>query len=197
MTTSYTARPHAATADWRPQGHWATNLMNVRSSCLSELFREHPLLQLARAVYSTATLGCHRGSSLRHPKMLPTGTKAVPCVSPVQCAPRARPGSVWWQVPPVTEPVLAHSNRHNNRLLSHRSFYPQKCRIGYSQWFPPRPVPMLAPVICREISARRASAPAPVPGRAVFSVVPGLGDSRSPSGAGTLVGRAPMATGQR
>lgn len=76
MTMSYAARPRAVTADRRPQGRRATNLMNVRSSCLSELFSEHPLLQLARAPRTTAALGCHRGSSLR--QRPPTGTKAVP-----------------------------------------------------------------------------------------------------------------------
>lgn len=40
-------------------------------------------------------------------------------------------------------------------------------------------VPTLAPVICREISAHRASAPAPEPGGAMPSAVPRLGDRRS------------------
>lgn len=92
MTMSYTAWPCAVTADWCPQGPWAINLMNVRSSCLSELFSEHPLLQRAMALHDTATLGSHRGSSLSCPEMLPVGgTKAVPCAA-------RNTGSVGWQV---------------------------------------------------------------------------------------------------
>lgn len=191
MTTSYMARPHAATADRRPQGRRATNLMNVRSSCLSELFREHPLLQRARAVHCTATSGCDRGSSLCHPETLPVGTKAVPCTA--HTASLARIGGTAGT--PITEPHLAHSSRHNNRLLSHRSSDPQKCRTGYSRWFPPPPltVPTLTPVICREIPALRATTPSRVPGRAVLR----SGTAGARAGQGHCQGHSPMATGQR
>lgn len=182
MTTSYMARPHAATADRRPQGRRATNLMNVRSSCLSELFREHPLLQRARAVHCTATSGCDRGSSLCHPETLPVGTKAVPCTA--HTASLARIGGTAGT--PITEPHLAHSSRHNNRLLSHRSSDPQKCRTGYSRWFPP-PAPHRSHAHPCNLQ-RNPCSPSHHSQPGARTSCAQVGDSRSPSGAGTLPG---------
>lgn len=160
MTMSCTSEPCAATADWCPQGHWATTLMNVRSNCLSELFSEHPLLQHARALHSTATLGCHKRLQTLPPQNAAHRDTDHPFVLHT---PPARPGPGGLQVPSTTtEPILAHSHRHNHRLLSHCSFWPQKCRIGYySGIFQLQS--HTHPVICRAISTDRASAPTPVP----------------------------------
>lgn len=116
MTMGCTAEPQAATADCCPQDHRATNLMNVRSSCLSELFSEHPLLQHTRALHSTAALECHKRLQTATPKCCPRGHR----LSLVPHTPPPCPGPRGLQVLTTTQPILAH--RHSNRSLSHHPF---------------------------------------------------------------------------
>ena len=111
---------------------------------------------------------------LQPPEMLLMGTRAVPCAARTTSLPglggmagprhRARPGSQRQARYQITFPSLFLPTEMQNWMLT-GVLSPS--------------VPTLAPVICRESSARRASAPSPVPGRAVPSAVAGLGNSRS------------------
>lgn len=126
ITASYKARPRAATAAWHPQGHRLLNLMDVRSSCLSELFSEHLLLV--------------RDMLPRDAVQAPASAVPESCLWDKGCPPALLgcSGTVTQQVSSSPSPSLALCT---TTAYFPTSFYPQKCRTGYARcsFSPPFP----------------------------------------------------------